>query len=359
MYQILNPSGFVDKSPYQFARMDWLKQRVDENYQKLVELRKQYSGRLDSQHLLMKILQNLNVEFDGDLDGYMSRCENAARRLCGVLGISSSFSKGKLFEEGVFYPGCREIIIYSRNSKYSGMDLWRDWRSVAPIEVLNHPVTSTQVIELGVMNEAKLSNPGLCVISIDIPLMAAQWKLWQAGNPKGELEEFITTVPLVSMIKSHLNVAMFNMVGVGKVFEECSVKSNLPFAQNDSDLAAKALAEDVWQKLISRALEPNQMLASVPVFYGDNYLEAVRLASTTPTFQVMWALISHKVDRAAFVLEICKAVGYDRALAEITIIKRTLITDSQDKTLSNGLSSETSGIVKSRLADMVVSRLPE
>lgn len=358
MYQIFNPTGFTDKSPFQFARMDWLRLRVIENYQKLVELRKEYPGRLDSNHLLMAILQNLNVPFNGDLEDYMFKCEKAAVRLCGVMGIVSSFSKGKVFDDGVFYKDCNEIIIYARNTKYTAQDLWNDWRRVSPIEVLVHPVTSTEIVELGVLNAATLSKPGLCVISIDIPLLAAQWKMWQAGNPTGTLEAFITEVPLVSMLKSHLNVAMFNLVAEGKTIPECDIKTNLPFGQLPTDIAAKALATDVWNKITSRVLVPNQLLSSIPVFFGYNYLNDVYLSSTTPTYQVVWALLAQKMDCAALVLEVCKYVGYDRAVHEVTVIRRTLITNEQDNSLTNGLPRDVGIYLTERLDRMVTSRLP-
>lgn len=189
MYQLLNRHTQFDNSPFVFSRMDYLRGRVRENYQKYVTERTQYQGRVDSSHLLSKILLNINVDFTGDLMRYMSDCEVAARRLCSGLGIASSFSKGELFTEGLFYPECPEIIIYARNEKFTAMDLWRDWRSVTPIEVVNHPITSMTVVELGVKNSIQISNPDLAVITIDIPLLAAQWKMWQAAYPGGLIED--------------------------------------------------------------------------------------------------------------------------------------------------------------------------
>jgi len=359
MYQLFNRVNSFDNSPFQFAKMSYLRSRIDENYRSLIALRDGSTGRLDSSHLLMTILISLSVKFNGDLIDYMSRVEIQAKSICSSLGITSSFSKGRLFTESVFYPGCPEIILYARNTKWTAMDLWRDWRSVTPIEILNHPITSTKVVELAVKNEMAIEHEDLAVISIDIPLLAAQWKMWQAAYPGHSMEEYLTTVPLAGAIKSHLNVAMFNrvqaMLGIRKT---SNVQTNLNFSQTPTDDHADEIVRDVIEKISGKAMTGNQILSTIPVPYGDNYLDAVALPSMTPTFQVTWALIAQKMEPAAMVLEFGNRFGFDRLLKEVTVIKRTLINIKEDKTLSNGLTSPTAAYLEQRMQELVISRLP-
>jgi hypothetical protein len=289
----------------------------------------------------------------------MSDCEASARRLCSGLGITSSFSKGNLFTEGVFYPECPEILVYARNEKFTSMDLWRDWRAVTPVEVVNHPISSLTVVELGVKNPISLTNPDLAVISIDIPLLAAQWKMWQAAHPGHLIEAFLTQIVLPGMMKSHLNVALFNkmMVQLG-IREGCDVKTNLPMGQTPTDQHGEDLIKEVIAKLSNMKLQGGQILATVPVIYGDDYLGTVKLPSMAPTYQVEWALMSQKVDPISVMLEIGKIAGDDRMLREIISIRRTLLQIKEEKTIANGLSTATGQYLMDRLEMMVVSRLP-
>lgn len=360
MHQLLNRTTRFENSVFQFPRMDYLRGRVVENFQKYAVERNSYQGRVDSSHLLSKILLSLNVEFTGDLVRYMSDCAISARRMVSGLGMSSSFNNGGLFTEGVFYPGCPEIIMYSRDESYTVMDLWRGWRDLEPVTVVNHPISDLTVVELGAKNEIRIPKSDLAVINIDIPLLAAQWKMWQAANPGKLIEAFLTQVVLVNMVKSHLNVALFNklMVQLG-IRNECLIgKSNLPFAQTSVNAEGDALMAEVIGKVSGKAMTGGQMMASIPMIFGSNYLDTVCLPSMTPTYQVEWALMSQKVDAVAVMLAFAETCGYDRILPEITILKRIFIQIKEEKTFSNGLTGAASTYLTERLTRMVVEHMP-
>lgn len=359
MYNLFSRRNRFDDSPFQFARMEYLKSRIDQNYQSLATLRESYAGRLDSSHLLIKLLMNLNVEFSGDLISYMESVDLAAKRLCSMLGITSSFSRGAMFTEGVFYPDCPEIIIYARNQSIGAMDLWKDWRSVESIRVLRHPIDSLRVIEPAVMNEVNIASPSLAIILIDIPLLAGQWKLWQSGNPSGTLESFITQVPLVAMVKSHLNVALFNRLLVKSGLKvTSSVSSNLPFAQTPLENHLDDLIDEILEKVTNKTMTANQTLSSIPVPYKTNYLDEVDCPETTPTHQILWALIASKIEKAAFSIHVGSKTSYSRMLNDITAIRRTIIVAREDKILSSGLSTSAETMIKTELNQLVISKLP-
>jgi len=359
MYQLFNPSNFTDRSPFQYARMGYLREQVDLNYQRLIQQRSTSTGRLDSSHLLMKLLISLTVEFNGDLVSYMSKVEVNAKNICSSLDITSSFSKGRIFTDSNFYPGCPEIVVYARSARWTAMDLWRDWKSVTPIEIIQHSLSDTTIVELGVKNEMVIRNPGLAIIHIDIPLLAAQWKMWQSANPGKLMEEYLTTVPLVGALKSHLNVAIFNKVQVALGLKYASpVGTNLTFMQNNNNHHADEIVADAVSKISGKAMTANQILSSIPAVYGENYLQAVGFPSMTPTFQVIWALIAQKMEVASVVLEFGKRAGYDRLLQEITAIKRFLIQSKEDKTLSNGLTTAEAVYLNERLDILVIGQLP-
>jgi len=360
MYQLLNRTTRFENSPFAFPRMDYLRGRVNENYQRYVTERTSYPGRVDSSHLLSKILISLNVEFSGDLVKYMSDCEISARRMCSGLGIASSFSKGTLFTEGVFYPGCPEIILYSRDESYTVMDLWRGWKDLQAVTVVNHPISDLTMVELGVKNSITIDKPDLAVINIDIPLLAAQWKMWQAANPGKLIEAFLTQVVLLNMVKSHLNVALFNKLMVDlNIREECSVRTNLPSSQTSVNAEGQAIIFDVFNKVSGKAMTGGQMMASIPAIFGSNYLDSVCLPSMTPTYQVEWALMAQKMDSVAVMLALAAKSGYDRILPETTILKRTFIQVKEEKTLDNGLTGAASAFLNERLQRLVVERMPK
>ena len=359
MYNILNPSNRFDASPFQFAKMTYLRQRVEENYQKYVTERALLPGRVDSSHLLFKIINTLAVEFDGDMVKYMERCEAAAGRIVPTLKMTASFSKGRLFTESVFYEGCPEIILYARNPRFKMMDLWTDWRDVEPVWVVNHPISDLTIFEPAVTNSSTIEMPDLAVIAIDIPLLAAKWRMFKATFPDKNMEAFVTGFVLPQMMKSHLNVALFNKVmAYLDIRNPCGVKSNLPFAQNIANQVGDEVVEDVLNKILSKEMQANQILSTVPAIFGDNYLYSVTLPLLPPNAQVLWALISRKVDAAAVVLEVGSRSGFDKMLHEITVINRTFIVNREDKVMTNGLPTAASVFLEDRLNELVLKRMP-
>jgi len=359
MDQLLNATGRFDRSPFHYARMAYLKAKADENMGRYIETRRATPGRVDSSHLLSKILLNINSKFDGDLVRYMVSVDQEAKRMVSSLGMTSSTSKGGIFKESVFYS-CPEIILYSRSEKYSAMDLWRDWRSVTPIEVISHPVTDMTIFELGAKNSASLSAMDLCVINIDIPLLAAQWKMWQAANPGQLVEQFLSTVPLVGMMRSHLNVCMFNKLQVKLgIRKAVHVKTNTTFMQTPLDRHADEVIEEVFDKVSKKKMSGTEIMDSIPVIYGDTYLKDVALPSMTPTNQVLWALYAQKMEPVAVMLEFGKLAGDDQMVHEITQVRRSIIEAKSDNILTNGLSSSEATYLTERFDNLVVSRLPE
>ena len=360
MFQLFSRANVFDNSPFQYARMDFLRDRLSENYQKFIDLRKWSTGRLDSSHLLRAILSGLAVEFKGDLQEYIARVGGAERRVIPGLGITSSYSRGRLFTEGVFYD-CPEIIVAAPSFEWNVMDLWRNWKDMAAVTVLAHPITELDIVELGVINNfGTTAELDLAIVAVDVPLLAAQWVMWKAANPDGTPEHFLTQVPLANALKSHLNVAMFNRVQATMGIKPfIKVRSNLTFAQMDLSGPAGEIAKTVVANITSKAMNEGQILASIPVPFGTNYLDSVNFPDVSPTYQVLWADQAYKMGPASVVLEAAKYTGYDRILDVVRVIQRTLIQNGETKTLSNGLTTATTMLLTDRLASLVVNRLPK
>lgn len=360
MYQLYSRNNRFDNTPYAYARMDYLRGRIDENFQKLVHARRLSTGRLDSSHILRTILISLAVSFNGDLQSYVRDVEVAARRLVQGLGITTPTSTGRLHLESHFYSDCPEILLSGFQGDWTLMDLWRSWRTMESVRVVNHPIADTEVIELGVMNNAIIQKPDLAVILIDIPLMAAQWQMWKSAYPDGTMEHFITEIPLVNAVKSHLNVAFFNNVQaeIG-TRDRCHVRGNLPFAQTPTDEHAMALAGQVYSNCSSKEMTGNMILDSIPVPYGTSYLDSVDLPEFPPVSQMLWAIQASKMEAAAVALTFGSLAGFDKMLHDIIVLRRTLIQNQQNNTLRNGLTSAATVLLEERLQKDVIDRLPK
>ena len=358
MDYVLSEKNSFDRSPLSYGKLSYVTQRVKENVDRYVDVRKTQPGRVKSNHLLMALLNSLTIQFGGDLYEYMSKVESQATRNAGVFGLVTPQSRGMLFE-GVFYPGCREIITCTRGN-VEVMDLWAGWRKVSAITVYQHPVTDLTLFEPGAMNEATLSHTdGIVVLNIDVAVLAAQYLLWKADSYTSSYERFITEIVLPGMIKSHVDVVMFNKVAAALgVIEQCDVKTNLNMMQNDADVAANNLVDDVVNAILGKTMQSRQILDSIPGIYKTRILRHLSDASLLPTNQAMWAKEITWFNAAGVCLEVGQRQGFDRQLELVTRIRRIDTNALQEGWYTNGRTKSNTAYILKLKHDLIDSRMP-
>lgn len=359
MYYHLSPKDQTDRSPLKFYKIDWLRGRVQDLYSTYMDYKRSNMTRIDSNHLLIKLLTNITTPFDGDLISYTSKVESEVRRISGPLKLTSATVRGDLFE-GVFYKGVKEMITVSRSNE-PFTDLWWDWRDVSPITVHSHPVTHLTMFDPMVDNSPVIdSDNGLALINIDLPMMAAQYRMFKSNYPDGNYEQYLSQVAIPSMMKSHLDIVLFNKVCAELgLLKPNKIKSNLPFAQPDLDKHADDLAKEIADMLLNKGLTTQQYLSSIPTLYSDSTaLVAMEQPSIMITQQSMWALHGQGVLKATFILEIAKRrEHYDRMLPFVVRIKRDNVQIAQEGWYRNGLSSKTTQFLMDRW-ERILNRLP-
>lgn len=357
MNNVLSKTNTFDRSPLIFGRFNYARTRVLENVARYHEVRANQPGRIASDHLFISLLMNLNVPFGGDIEEYMSKVDAVTRRLVTAMGLVTPYSKGDLFNEGIVYPKCREIITCVRGN-HTAMDIWKGWRDLSAVTVQVHPVTDITLFDPVVVNSASLSNPGMCVLNIDLPLMAAQYRMYTANGGRS-LEQFVAQVVVPGIVKSHVDVCIFNKVALKLgVMNECTVKTNLNFAQNESNIPIDQVVDDVVKALLAKSLQPRQILATVPSVFRQSYLDHISDITMAPTNQALWALEASRFTAAGVCLELGKIQGFGKMVEMVTKIKRNLIQADQEGWYTNQLRPSESAYVMQELATKVVSRLP-
>lgn len=357
MYTLFNPGKLSDKNVFHYTHAEYMRSRIYEYLGRYSTLRRDFAGRLKSNHLFINILSSMNVEFDGSLIEFLGKCDRQGTALSRTLGLTSSYNTGKLFK-GTLYAGCDEIIIQSRNSDHMWFDLWNRWRSVSAVKIISHPVTDLTVFEMGVMNEAAIETPGLVVYSIDIAVMYAQWCFYRSSMASPTMEGFITQIVIPNAIESHMNIVPFNRLLAGRgIVPFSTVKSNLPFNQQSVTTDLDRVLVTVEKNIEGRRLRPNQYLSAIPSITGDNFFDDAYNPELMPTSQAMWAIIASKFKQTAFLLEIGEKIGGAGFTDFLVRVKRTVIEVEQQNLLGTGLSSDASALVKRLFKSNVTDRL--
>lgn len=358
MHSLFNVSSISDKSLFKYSNTYFMERRIFEYYNKYVTDRKIHPGRVKSNHLFITLLWSMDGVFEGDLQTFLSKSSDKAMQLSRTLGLTTAYNPGKIFKD-TLYSGCDEIIIQARDNNLIWLDLWSNWRNVSSVKVISHPVTDLTVFELGVMNDATISNPDLAIFTVDLAVMHLQWEFYKASTDSATYESFLAEVVFPNAFKSHLDIVPFNRLMARRGLRPySSVESNLPFNQQSITQELDRILTIVENNITGRRLYPNQYLSAIPTIFGENYLTEVKLPDVMPTSQVLWALLMMRVERLQLLLDIGKVVEWARFDELLARLKRSMIEYSSSNVFGSGLNKSDSSLVSKRLRDKVLDLLP-
>lgn len=354
MFTLFNASNLgIDKSPFQYYKLKFIKKRIQDNLINYRDYKRKYSSRVDSNHLLIRLLTSLPVEFNGDLFEYMAKIDSKTRSIAGINGLTSPLTKGDIFE-GVFYPNTDEAITYNR-SDINPMELWNNWRNVAPVTSHNHPFTNYIIFDVIVDNKVKTSTKsGLANINIDLPLMAAQYRMYSSSEINPSMEKYISQIVVPNFFNSHLDSILYNKVLLRYgLIPENKITTNLPIQQLDLDNEINKLADEVTSNLIKAPLSIKQVLTSIPTLYSDsNVLNTKGKVEMMVTHQNRWTLLAPAINMSRLVLSVL-AKGRGREVNLINAIYRTDTRMKQEGYFRNGLRNYTQTKLMSMWSELI------
>jgi hypothetical protein len=264
-------------------------------------------------HLLVRLLLSLNVSMQRDIQNFVDVATDVGMKISSGLRMTSSLNHGFVFTPGVFYgENAMEIIVADDTpfDVYQSETTWQDWQ---PVRVLRHPFTDLSMALPDGRYEPS-QKKGLAVISINIPMLAAQWRYWlkeEKGIDKPRTEaqqtihQFIAAYPIPNMVYSHTDICYFNRM-VSMYLEEPVegfVRTH-PFNVIDAtDKVDDAIAKYLVS-LHNRHNTFDQILSSTPALCSDKLFDVMRLPEVAPTRQVKWALVIARLPLIRFLLKL-------------------------------------------------------
>lgn len=365
MYRLFSHSGALPQPLYSFPRMTYLRERMDVNLGKLIELRRKFPRPVKNTHVLSRLLENLTSRFEGNLDIYRSQVEREMGRLTGILDFSSSLHHGDgLVAKDCFYKDTVEIVI-AHQEEFNLAAFWNNWADAEPVRVLSHSLRSLDLIELDgrVGTDQRYD---LAVITVNVPMLACQYQMWRASKrltptEPSTVNHFLNALPLTNAVKSHLDVAMTNLVSDQfkvKAPSSWSGKPDLNFAQLELTRIGVEVAEDFAERIRKQALSALQLAVSLPTLYSGNAYWTWRLPEGPKTNQVVWALAAARLDAAGLLMTYMKQTGNARLIPELTQINRDLVQLQNQHWFTNSLSPLVVDTLTSVLKRQVVEQLP-
>jgi len=313
--KLIEGHGSIIKPP----GYELIKRTYQSNLKHITDYYKDRVFYTNNTHLLVRLLNTLNIPLDYSTDQYISAATIRADYVGKFFKLTSDITFGKI-HDGIFYgPKIQEIII-SDNDYFNIFDL-PDWRDIQAVKVLKHPISDLACI---VPNGKENSTAeGLAVISINIVLLLYQYRCYLLNqyNTKDEITKganhFVSSFVLPNMLYSHLELAIFNRI-VNKTLNIDNSKNVKKYVFYQTDYSSKIdkELEYVYDKIFDSSMSYSNVLKNIPSIFYTDMQESLIMPGIVRTEQVWWSLFIARLDIIYFLIIVGgeKGIVYNRSL---------------------------------------------
>lgn len=303
-----------------FPEVDVYRDGVERNIRTMVRYYQTNTFATLNQHLLVRLLGSLSIPFGSDVRKYYDAVYDLAYELASAMNITSPYRTGKPSDTPWLYgDNCVEFPVALHEKRWTlppmdesnryGMDQY------PPLRILRHPRSDLSFHALD--GKGGGSENGVVVWTIDIPLLACQWRAFYldqkkkaSGDTLGE-QHFLMKYVLPSIIRDHVRVASAN--ALIKTYQGLPTGDDMRrqiVGLPGFDLRMDALYKNMANWVKDRKLSYAEMVNSLQLATPD---ETWRLLFTMPdalyTRQVKWVLFLAQLPYVDFLMTLDKASG--------------------------------------------------
>lgn len=331
MYNFFNTTTEIGQNVLSPAKWNYAKSGLLQNLLRVQDYYKNRPFAVKSQHILARLLNSFPISYNLSLERFYSLVDTYGLRISVGYKMTSSIFNGKIFNDIFYGEGIDEILVATDES-FNPYRVTDDWINVSAVRVLAHPNSDLRLLLPNGKNFG--TETGLAVISINIPMLAVQYKAFLEYQNKRLIEEnmsthttaqFIHMYVLPNMLKSHLDVALFNRaynLVVGAPMGDTTKKH--AFYLTDYT----GVVDDVYEEIVDyfkRVEKPyNIMLKSFFTITEESFETLMLLPDNAPTRQVMWSNLLARLRAMEFLLKLSKSHGNTSSRSENNNLNRIL-----------------------------------
>ncbi len=308
MYQLFQESPLQPGGEMLFPDFRRVRDGLRASIAKVVDFRRQNPQGLNGSHFLVRLLMSLNVPLSMEPQIYSDKVSDIALNLAMSMKMTSPLSRGQVFSPGVFYGKHVTEVLLANIEPYDTSMLESNWAELRPIKVLYHPLSD---LRLNVPDgRVDAEEAGIAVISINIPMLAAQyrmWRQWERGVLKDEsprtVMQFLQAYPIPNMLHSHVDVAILNrMIGLYFDVELNNGKSQHSFYLTDWTKDVDRTLKQFLKMSLQRKWDFDTIISHMPVVGHEDMHEVIQLPPMAFSQQVQWAVVLARLALVIFLV---------------------------------------------------------
>lgn len=309
--------------------------------ERVVQYYRQSATWVDNTHLLVLILHNLNVSLRRSTLRYVDTVRDVMSQTANQLRMSNSLGYGKVWSPGVFYGKHATEIIIADDSEFDITSAVERWRDLRPVRVLRHPFTDMS-IPRAIGRNYDGTESGIAVISVNIPMLALQYREWCREERVGSsgvamrTHQFVSQYPLTNLAYSHVDIAVFNRMAALFYLEPVAPWRRIhPFYLQDLSETLDIALEKELALLRRKPLTMDQVLSVIPNITTATLRDTMRLPQVVPTRQVRWGLTIARLSLIRFLVNLNADMPAAKNRGYLNRLSLTLRAIRNDRGLSN------------------------
>lgn len=299
-----------------------------------------------SNHLLIRLLTGLGVSFTHQIERYHQIVEAKALQYSMGFKLTSSVYKGSLFK-GVFYGENSTEVLVATDEVFNPYDAYANWKELQPVKCVYHNRSDlTMLIPNG---KTTGTEEGVSVISINIPMLAVQFKAFVEETYGNFIENndllhpaahFIHMYVLPGMLESQTNIALFNRAYnllMGRPMTR-SLKDH-PFYITDFRTEVDKYYAGLIGYFTTHDKDFKSILKTFSCMTGS-FDDALRLPETASTRQVAWTDVIARIRAIEFMAGLTLDSGRRKNAVTMNSFLRMFLYYSNDAALRHALPYE-------------------
>ncbi len=309
MYQLFKIGALPSRGEQTLPEFRRIQDGLQANLRRVLDYFRDNPRAVANGHPLVKLLMSLNVSLGLPVEMYVDRVRDVALYTAKALGFTTALQEGRVLKPSVFYGANVTEVVWAHIDDFDLPYGTRNWRELTPVRVLYHPKT-----DLGFQvpnGRYPETEDGIAVIAVNVPMLALQYRQWRLErstvltvDTERSVMQFLMELPLPGMLRSHVDLAMFNRLMA--LFFEVPIPNTSPrhpyYLTDWSSEVDKVLVKTLqfWQ---GRAMTFDHMLQGFPAAFANDFREVLALPDLAFVRPVQWAVILARVVPLTFLVQ--------------------------------------------------------
>ncbi len=317
MFSLLTQQALGQRGAIAIPGIQFLKRGIEADIEKTLRYYRTYPTMVLSDHLLVTILNAIQLHFELPYNEFVDRVYDESQQLSMAMKLTSPIWRGGVRSKSTFYNDDVTEIVTTLTYDMDLKTAVDEWYNLQPVKVYRHPFTD---LSMAIPN-GKYPYPvhqGVAVINIDITMLALMYRRWY--EEEGKVKEsndamptprsFVAMFVLPNMLFSHFDLAVFNRMDTiqRRSFPDAMRRVH-PFVLIDYSRFMDAWIKDVLKVLNDSTLSIPMMLTQTPLFFHKDLFMLFRLPDYPQTRQIDWALLVSKIHLIRFLLDTDDRIG--------------------------------------------------